>query len=222
MRRPLVPALGACLLAASWAAPADDLYSGASTYLDLGRYRMPFRYPDGDHEGHVGEFGVAYDVPLGGDMHGGLQGGYAVLDVADEPQPTAGSLDGRYLGLMLRYEGSEGDYLNMSGEFSYTWHDVNGGVFAAPASEITWYESWLALGPTLRYGRLRLMLGGYYQYVEGSETDRLPARVLDFHAPQRTGAYLGFLVYLDPANSVGLYATEGARRGVRLVFRRDF
>ena len=222
MRRPLVPVLGACLLAASGAAPADDLYSGASTYLDLGRYRVPLRYPDGDHEAHVGKFGVAYDVPLGGDIHGGLQGGYTVLDVADEPQPTAFSFDGRYLGLALRYEGSEGDYLNLTGEFSYTWHDVNGDSFSVPVSEVAWYETWMALGPELRYGRLRLTFGAYYQYLEGSETDQRPAQVLDFHVQKRTGAYLGFAVYLDPANSLGLYATQGARREVRLVFCRDF
>src|SRR5205807_4915683 len=133
------------------------------------------RYPDGDHRAQMGQFGVAYSEPLGGDVSGGLRGGYATLSVDGEPQPVPLSFDGRYLGLDLRYEGTEGDYLNFSGEFAYTWHDVNGDSFNAPPSEITWYESWLALGPVLRWQRLQLYLGAYYQYLQGAETDRQPA-----------------------------------------------
>lgn len=222
MKRALAPVLAACLLAGSWAARADDLYPGASTYLDFGRYRVPLRYPDGDHQARIGKLGVAYSLPLGGDVSGGLQGGYTVLDVAGEPQPAPVSFDGRFLGLALRYEGSEGDHFDLFGEFTYTWHDVDGSRFQAPRSEITWYETWLAVGPVFRYARLRLMLGGYYQYLQGSETDSQPARLLDFHSPRRAGAYLGAAVYLDPANSIGLRVTGGAQQGVRLEFRREF
>ena len=50
-----------CLLAAAGpAARADDLYAGASTYLDLGHFHTTLQYPDGGHEAHVGQFGVAY------------------------------------------------------------------------------------------------------------------------------------------------------------------
>lgn len=212
-----------CLLAAAGpSARADDLYAGASTYLDLGRFHTTLQYPDGGHEAHLGQFGVAYSEPLGSDISAGLRGGYAVVDVDREPQPAAFSFDGRYLGLDLRYEGSAGDYLNFSGEFAYTWHDLNGNGFDAAPSEIVWYESWLALGPVLRWGRLRLSLGAYYQYLQGSETDRQPARELDFHSRDAAGAYLGASYYMDPQNSLGLYVSAGARQGLRLVFRRDF
>lgn len=203
-------------------AQADDLYEGASTFLDLGRFRTSLQYPDGEHMAHVGQFGVAYSEPLGGDVSAGLQGGYTVLDVSGEPQPTSISFDGRYLGLALRYEGTQGDYFNFSGEFAYSWHDVNGVGFSAPPSEVTWYESWLTLGPVLRWQRLKLSVGGYYQYLQGSETDSQPARQLDFHSSRGAGGYLGLSVYLESAFSLGLYVTAGARQGVRLVFRRDF
>ena len=203
-------------------AQADDLYSGASTYLDLGVFHSSLQYPDGEHRAQVGQFGVAYSEPLGGDVSGGLHGGYATLSVDGEPQPLALSFDGRYLGLDLRYEGTEGDYLNFSADFAYTWHDVNGSNFTAPPSEISWYESWLAAGPVLRWQGLRLYLGAYYQYLQGSETDSQPARELDFHSRRGAGGYLGLSVYLDQANSLGLYVTAGARQGVSLVFRREF
>ena len=203
-------------------AQADDFDTGASTFLDLGRYRTVLQYPDGEHVAHIGQFGVAYSEPLAGDLSGGLFGGYDTLDVAGEPQPTPISFDGRYLGLDLSYESTEGDYLNFSGQFAYSWHDVNGVGFSALPSEVTWYESWLAAGPVLRWGRLRLSLGAYYQYLQGYESDSQPARQLDFHSSRGAGGYLGLSVYLGPAFSVGLDVTAGAKQGVQLVFRRDF
>jgi opacity protein-like surface antigen len=203
-------------------AQADGFDADASTFLDLGSFHTTLQYPDDEHEAHVGQFGVAYSEPLGLGLNGGLRGGYATLQVDGEPQPLALNFDGRYLGLDLRYEGTEGDYLNFSGEFAYTWHDVNGDSFSEPPSEITWYESWLAVGPVVRWQRLRLSFGAYYQYLQGSETDARPAQELGFHSDRGAGGYLGLSVYLDQANALGLYVTAGARQGVRLVFRRDF
>lgn len=203
-------------------AQADGFDADASTFLDLGSFHSALKYPDGEHEAHVGQFGVAYSEPLGLDINGGLRGGYATLQVDGEPQPVALNFDGRYLGIGLRYEDTEGDYLNFSSEFDYTWHDVNGDDFNQPPSEVTWYETWLAAGPVLRWQRLRVSLGAYYQYLQGSETDDQPARELGFHSSRGAGGYLGLSVYLDRDNALGLYFTAGARQGVQLVFRRDF
>jgi hypothetical protein len=208
-------------LCCAGSASADDYWAGYSTFLELGRFDTPLRYADGEHDAQAGEFGVAYDAPIGGDVSAGLRGGYATLSVDDEPQPTALSFDGRYLGLDLRYEGTQGDYFNLFGDFSYTWHQVTGDSFSQPSSQLTWYESWLAFGPEWRYRNLRLSVGAYYQYLQGTEQDSEPSRELDFHSARGAGGYLSFSAYLDPANSLGLYFTAGARRGVKLVFRRD-
>ena len=69
-----------------------------------------------------------------------------------------------------------GDYFNLSGELSYTWHDVNSSGPAATHSEITWYETWAAFGPVLRYGPWRASFGAYYQNLAGDETDSNPGR----------------------------------------------
>lgn len=210
------------LLWAGTAARAGDLDTGGATFLDLGVFHTPFRYPDGDHQADVGRYGVAYSEPLSGDASIGLHGGYATLQVDGEPEPLSESFDGRYLGLSLRYEGTQGDHLNLFSEFSYTWHDVAGHGFLAPQSDITWYESWLAMGPVLRYYPMQLYLGAYYQYLQGTETDDQPARVLDFHSTRGLGAYFGLAIYMEPDYSICLMATAGARRGIRLLLRRDF
>ena len=204
-------------------AHADDLYDpGASTYVELGRYRTSFTYADGDHEAHVGRYGLAFNEPVAGDTTFGLQGGYLTLDVDGEPPGPFLDFTGRYLGLQGRYEGTWGDYFNLSGELSYTWHDVNSSGPAATHSEITWYETWAAFGPVLRYGPWRASFGGYYQGISGTETDSSPSRRVDFNAGKSVGAYAGFSFYIDETGSIGIYGTTGARKGIKLVFRRDF
>jgi hypothetical protein len=211
------------LCAFATAAQADDYYTtGSSTYLDLGVFDTPLTYSDGDHAAQAGIYGVAFSTPLGGDVSAELHGGYATLDVDGEPQPIPVEFTGRYLGLMARYEGSDGDYFNLSAELSYTWHDVNGQNFEVQPSEIVWYEAWAAFGPVLRYERWRLSFGAYLQNLQGNETDSEPAAELDFHSRRSAGAYAGIAFYMDRDNSIGLYGTSGSREGVELVFRREF
>lgn len=210
-------------LCSAGCAQADDFYSsGGSTYLDLGRFDTPWTYADGDHTAHVGRYGVAFSTPLGGDVSAELHGGYTVLDVDGEPMPLPFEYTGRYLGLTARYESTDGDYFNLSAEVAYTWHDAQGDGLQSQPSEIVWYEAWAAFGPVLRYQRWRLSFGAYLQNLQGNETDDEPARELDFHSRRSLGAYGGIAFYMDRDNSVGLYATAGARTGVQLVFRREF
>ena len=211
------------LLSLSSMARADDYDSpDASTYLELGRYDTSFRYSDGDHKADVGRFGVAFSQPVADDFDFELHGGYLTLDVDGEPQPVPASGSGRYLGLMGRYEGSEGDHLNFAAQLAYTWYDVDSYSLQASPTDSTWYETWGSAGPVFRYDRWRLSLGAYYQNFSGTETDSNPSRVLDFSASRSVGAYGGVAFYIDATGSIGLYATSGARHGVQLVFRREF
>ncbi len=75
----------------------------------------------------------------------------------------------------------------------------------------------------MHLGPWRLAAGGYYQYVNGTETDTGTVNQrLDFSATHSTGAYIGIAYYLDRTGSLGIYGFGGARRGVRLVFKREF
>ena len=211
--------------AAPWAGTAlayDDPFSpGGSTLLDLGRYRTPLEYGGIDHTAHVGRYGVGFLQPVGPEVDFSLQGGYLTLDVDGEPLPQPLDFTGRYLGLGLRYESTEGDYLNWAAETSYTWHGVDASGVNTQAN-ITWYESWVAAGPVLRWQRWRLSLGGYWQRFDGTEDDGGLAAQLDFNAGRSVGAYLGIAYYMDQTGSIGIYATSGARQGVKLVFKREF
>lgn len=216
--RPCVAAL--CLCAST--AQADVPYApGGSTLLDLGRYRTPFSYADGEHLVHVGRYGIGYAEPVAEDFRFTLQGGYLTTDVDGEPAAAPLDFTGRYLGLGAEYEGSRGDYFNLAAALSYTWQDVDGSSIGTQ-SNLTWYETWASFGPVLRWQRWRLSFGGYWQHLDGSETDSAVPGRLDFSAGSNTGAYLGLVYYVDRTGSVGIYGTSGARKGIKLVFRREF
>jgi hypothetical protein len=203
-------------------AQADVPYApGGSTQLDLGRYRTEFSYADGEHLAHVGRYGIGYAEPIMDDVRLTLHGGYLTTDVDGEPVSAPLDFTGRYLGLGAEYEGSRGDHLNLAATLTYTWHDVDASGIGTQ-SNLTWYETWASFGPVLRWQRWRLSFGGYWQHLDGSETDSGAAARLDFSAGRDTGAYLGLLYYVDRTGSVGIYGTSGARKGIKLVFRREF
>ncbi|HET7176538.1 MAG TPA: hypothetical protein VFK21_11100 [Gammaproteobacteria bacterium] len=219
----LLPALCVMLWAGSVYAYDDSPFmAGGSTALDLGHYSTAFSYPNGDHEAHVDRYGLTFAEPVGDDFHAMLVGGYLALSVDGDPIASAQDYSGRFLGLMGRYESTEGDYLNFSAALGYTWHDVNGASAFAP-SEIQWYETWAEAGPVLSAGPWRFVAGGYLQSFDGNETDGGAANQFRrFTAGNPAGAYAGIVYYLDRTGSVGLYGMSGARQGVSIVFKREF
>lgn len=222
MKRPFVP-VTVLLCSAFIATTARADYDGfGSTWLDLGRYRTDLSYPGADHEAHVGRYGIALNQALGEQGEFIVQAGYLTLDVDNEPPAAPLDFTGKYLGGGFRYEGTRGNYINLAAEITYTWHDVTANGLASAQSDVTFYETWAAVGPVLRYGPWRFSAGGYYQHFEGTETDNNPFRKVDFGATQSAGAYAGFAFYVDPTGSVGIYATTGARKGVKLIFKREF
>lgn len=207
---------------AAWADDDSPFAAGGSTSLDLGRYSTTFSYPNGGHAAHVDRFGLTFAEPVGDDFHFLLVGGYLALTVDGDPIASSQDYTGRFLGLMGRYESTEGDYLNFSAALGYTWHDLNGGNSFAP-SEIQWYETWGEAGPVIRTGPWRFVAGGYYQSLDGNETDGGAANQFRrFTAGSAAGAYAGVAYYMDRTGSIGIYATSGARHGVTLVFKREF
>lgn len=206
----------------AWADDDSPFMAGGSTSLDLGRYSTALSYPNGDHEAHVDRYGLTFAEPVGDDFHFMLVGGYLTLDVDGDPIASSQDYTGRFLGLMGRYESTEGDYFNFSAALGYTWHDVDGADSLAP-SEIQWYETWADAGPVIRAGPWRFVAGGYYQSLDGSETDGGAAnQYRRFSAGSPAGAYLGVAYYVDRTGSLGIYATSGARHGVTLIFKREF
>ena len=214
-----------CVMWAGCAYAYDDspFSPGGSTLLELGRYQTDFDYPTGNKRAHVGRYGLGFNQPVSDVVQFDLHGGYLTLDVDNDPVASLQDYTGRYLGLGLRFRSQQGDYLNFSVDGSYTWHDLNGSSFVQ-TSEIVWYGGWVAAGPVLRYGPWRLVAGGYYQSIDGNETDHGPPvdQYRTFGTGGHYGGYLGFSYYLDRTGSIGIHATGGARQGVNVVFEREF
>jgi hypothetical protein len=129
---------------------------------------------------------------------------------------------GPFFGLFVTVRPMLGNYWDFDFHAGYTWHDMSYSGHNQQA-DVTWYSSFVSLGPVLHLWRWRLSAGGYYQHFNGTETDNgaINGR-RDFSAAHSTGAYFGFAYYLDRTGSVGIYGTSGARRGVQLIFKREF
>ena len=223
MRR--VPLAFLFLVVAAYAMPAragDPYTPGSGVNLELGCYRTHFSYPDHLDDVHACKYGVTYTEPVSEDLSFSMVGGYASLNVDQDPVATQQDYTGRYLGLKAGFESYAGDYLNLAAQVSYTWHDVNGAAFQQ-RSEITWYETYASLGPVFRTGPWRFELGGYYQYLDGDELDEGTVNQRRrFGAYRGNGGYVGVAYFMDQDESIALYSTSGARRGTRIVFQRYF
>lgn len=224
MRKALMLLLlaGACLAQAVHA-DDNDIYSpGMSSSVDLGQYHTDFAYADGNHRADISRYGITFVQPLAPDAGFGLQGGYMTAGVNN---PTLNALAdgyGPFLGLFVAWRPMLGNYWDLDFHAGYTWHDMSYQGQNQQA-DVTWYSSFVSLGPVLRLWRWRVSAGGYYQHFDGTENDTgtINGRQ-DFSAAHSTGAYFGFAYYLDRTGSVGIYATSGARHGVQLVFKRQF
>lgn len=211
------------LIAAQAGAADNDFYApGSSASIELGRYRTDFLYSGASRGADVGRYGITFAEPVSPWVSLGLQGGLLTISFNNGPLAPASDNGGRYLGLFSAWHAPLGNYFGLEGRVSYTWHDDN---FQLPnqQAQVSWFASRVSLGPVLRVGRWRLSAGGYWQRYDGSETDSGALnQKLDFSAARNGGAYAGFAYYLDRTGSVGLYATQGGQRSVRLVFRREF
>ena len=212
---------GLCI---SQAVYADDseTYAGMGSSVDIGRYHTGFAYADGNHQADISHYGITFVQPVAPDVGFGLQGGYMTAGVNNASLNPLGDGYGPFLGLFLAWQPMLGNYWNFDFHAGYTWHDMS---YQGPGqkAEAIWYENYVSAGPVFRWQSWRVSAGAYYQSFSGTETDSGALnQKLDFSAAHSTGAYFGFAYYLDRTGSLGIYATGGARRGVQLVFMRQF
>jgi len=211
-----------CVAASGTHADDSDTFAGMSSSVDLGQYHTDFAYPDGNHQADISRYGITFVQPIAPDIGFGLQGGYMTAGVNNSTLYPLGDGYGPFLGLFFASRIPLDDYVSLDFHAGYTWHDMSYRGQNQQA-DITWYSSFVSMGPVLRLWRWRVSAGGYYQHFDGTENDtgNVSGRQ-DFSAAHSTGAYFGFAYYLDRTGSMGIYATSGARQGVQLVFKREF
>lgn len=195
---------------------------GLGATVTAGGYHTDFAYPDGSHEADVSRYGISVSQAASPWVDLGLEGGLLILSVNNATLAPATDNGGRYLGLFADWHTDLGNYLGLEGRVSYSWNDDD---FQAPnqQAQVTWYQSYVSLGPSLRVQNWRFSAGGYWQRYNGSETDNGGVTgKQDFSAARRGGVYAGFAYYVDRTGSIGLYASRGGRNGVQLVFRREY
>jgi len=214
--------LATCAGASGAHADDSEIYAGMSSSVDLGQYHTDFAYADGNHQADISRYGITFVQPLAPDVGFGLQGGYMTAGIDNATLNPLADGYGPFLGLFLAWQPMLGNYWDLDFHAGYTWHDMSYQGQNQQA-DVTWYSSFVSLGPVLHLWRWRVSAGGYYQHFDGTENDTgtINGRQ-NFSAAHSTGAYFGFAYYLDRTGSLGIYATGGARHGVSLVFKRQF
>ncbi len=216
------------LIAGASVAYADDsqTYAGMSASVDIGHYHTDFAYPSGNYRADVNSYGMVFVQPVSENVGFGLLAGYQTTGVNNPSLNSLADGYGPFAGLYFDWRPELNDYWNLQMRAGYTWHDMSytsNSQQPNQQADLTWYTAYFGAGPLLHYGPWRFSFGGYYQTVNGTETDTGTInQTLDFSATHSTGGYIGFMYYMNSSQSLGIYAVGGAASGVSLVFRVEF
>lgn len=220
----LLPAL----IAGAGNAFADDAqtYAGISASVDIGHSHTDFAYPSGNYRADINSYGMVFVQPVSDSVGFGLLAGYQTTGVNNPSLNSLADGYGPFAGLYFDWRPELNDYWNLQMRAGYTWHDMSytsNSQQASQQADLTWYTAYFGAGPLLHYGPWRFSVGGYYQTVNGTETDTGSInQTLDFSATQSTGAYMGVIYFMNRTQSFGIYATSGAVQSVMLTFRVHF
>ena len=217
----------ACAGASNAYADDSDNFAGVGASVDVGYYHADFSYPNNtNYRADVHYYGMVFVQPVSPDVGFGLLAGYQTTGVDNPSLNPLGDGFGPFAGFFIEWQPELNDYWNLDLRAGYTWHDMsytNNNQQPYQQADLTWYTTYVFLGPKLHYGPWRFSVGGYYQTVSGTENDNGTLnQTLDFSAAHTTGAYIGFDYYLNHTQSFGIYATSGAIQSVSLSFKVQF
>jgi hypothetical protein len=208
---------------------ADDSenFAGIGASVNAGYYHTDFSYPNNtNYRADVHYYGMVFVQPVSPEVGFGLLAGYQTTGV-DNPilNPLSDGF-GPFAGFFIEWQPELNDYWNLDLRVGYTWQDMSytsNDQQSYQQADLTWYTSYAYLGPLLHYGPWRFSMGGYYQYLSGTESDNGTVnQTLDFSGTHSTGAYIGVAYFLNHTQSFGIYATSGAIQSVGLTFRVQF
>jgi len=218
--------LATCAAASGAHADDSENFAGIGASVDIGRYHTDFAYPNGNYQADVSYYGMVFVQPVSPDVGFGLLAGYQTTSVDNASLNPLSDGFGPFAGFFIDWQPELNDYWNLDLRVGYTWHDLSytsNDQQPYQQADLTWYTSYVFLGPLLHYGPWRFSVGGYYQHLSGSETDSGTLnQTLDFSGTHSTGAYIGTAYYMNRTQSIGIYATSGAIQSVSLTFKVQF
>ncbi len=218
--------LSACAVAGSAYADDSENYAGVGASVDIGHYRTDFAYASGNFQADINYYGLTFVQPVSPEVGFGLLAGYQTTSVDDPSLNPLSDGFGPFAGFFIDWQPELNDYWDLDLRVGYTWHDMSytsNNQQPYQRADLTWYTTYVFLGPKLHYGPWRFSAGGYYQNISGTENDNGTLnQKLDFSAAHSTGAYIGFEYYMNHTQSIGIYATGGAIQTVGLTFKVQF
>ncbi|NOX42220.1 MAG: hypothetical protein GXP19_00565 [Gammaproteobacteria bacterium] len=152
----------------------------------------------------------------------GLKLGYLSSTQSNNPITAGINLSGEIIGISLITNIPPRRFLSTQIEMDYLYHDVNKETFTQKVS-LKWYEFIAKAGVSINPGLWQLSIGRYFHLIDGDETAYgTIIQTRHFKEEKQTGSYLDFTLFVDSTGKVGIRAQGGSRRGINLVFSREY
>lgn len=202
--------------------PASFESSGMEATLSIQRLKINLDVDDSIIESRINRIGLILYEPGNQAFQAGLQAGALEINQTDNPVTTGINITGNYLGILFRSLLFRHGHSGLQLKGSYTYHDAD-KLLSDQEINFRWHELLLNVNALLAYENFNLALGGYSYLIDGDETDfGSITQTREFTEDEKTGVHLGFEYRVDATGRVGIHVDSGARRGVGLVFTREF
>lgn len=190
--------------------------------LDWNRYDTTLRINQTMHETRLTHATLIVYEPFRHKLYGGLRLGYVDVSQADNLAVAGLRIDGNSLGVQLGVFLIRSKYVDISLQGDYDYLQANGGEDDQKV-DFDWVETNIQFGATLKLGLFHLSGTAYRHSIDGDQKLHSPVNTATpFSQTERTGTSAGIAIQVDPTGYVGVHAERGARKGVRLLFTREF
>jgi hypothetical protein len=195
---------------------------GMEATLLIQRLKTDLKADDSIIESRINRIGLIIYEPANPSFQPGLQIGALEINQSNNPVTTGINISGNYLGVLFRSLLFRHNHSGIQLEGGYTYH-VADKMLGNQEIDFKWHELLFNVNALLLYENFNLALGGYSFVIDGDETDfGSITQTREFTEDEKTGVHLGLEYRVDATGSVGIHVDSGGRRGVGLVFSREF
>ena len=193
-------------------------WTGVSVSIE--DYSAGWAFQTGQHTSDINRLILNLEEKTANDLRVGVNIGLISLRISENVSPgNTRKFNVSSLGLYLRLPLRLGEIFSLQGQFSYRFNSGSDSI-DIDSSQIEWYETRLELGFSGQWQTLRLTPFIAYQIVDGDITDSKGTELFETNEKISSGIRIDFFV--DPTAYIRFQVSSGARKGIYLVFAREY
>lgn len=198
------------------------LKNGSEFSLNIERVKTNLDINNDRIENRASRIYAAFYEPAYPWFKPGLKLGYISASQNNNPVSAGKDLTGELIGLSMRSINSSGQFFNPQLQLDYIYNIAKNDSTGQDLTQ-KWFEFTLKAGISFNTKILSLALGGYHFTIDGDEqASGTINHTYTIKQDKQTGSYLDFTLYVDATGKVGVHAEGGSRKGLNLIFSRNF